>query len=147
MGRQWKMELTNWEYKDDSIVSFAFDWLQCKGYFMYRSGIFKNKQLFIIYFCNKFVTFTIPKRSFQLEKSGLPPKPKRPSRRYRRRPQNLLSEYNRRQRNHIWLETHIWHAKRYVLYIFVILGKTWDKKGKDAYNIIVSVVNTQFEFI
>jgi len=38
---------------------------------------------------------------------------KRPSRKYRRRPSNLLNEYNRRQRNIIWLETHIWHAKRY----------------------------------
>ncbi|XP_025074937.1 ribonucleases P/MRP protein subunit POP1 [Pogonomyrmex barbatus] len=38
---------------------------------------------------------------------------KRPSRKYRRRPSNLLSEYNRRQQNKIWLETHIWHAKRF----------------------------------
>ncbi|XP_076662213.1 POP1 ribonuclease P/MRP subunit isoform X2 [Halictus rubicundus] len=49
----------------------------------------------------------------QMTKSGLPPKTKRPSRRYRRRPRNLLSEYNRRQRNKVWLETHIWHAKRF----------------------------------
>ena len=38
---------------------------------------------------------------------------KRPSRKHRRRPKNLLAEYNRRQRNHVWLETHIWHAKRF----------------------------------
>ena len=38
---------------------------------------------------------------------------KKPSRRWRRRPKNLLSEYNRRQRNIGWLETHIWHAKRF----------------------------------
>ncbi|CAG9793930.1 unnamed protein product [Diatraea saccharalis] len=49
----------------------------------------------------------------QLKKSGLPPKQKRPSRKYRRRPSNLLEEYNRRQKNNIWLETHIWHAKRF----------------------------------
>lgn len=49
----------------------------------------------------------------QLKKSGLPPKQKRPSRRYRRRPKNLLEEYNRRQKRNIWLETHIWHAKRF----------------------------------
>lgn len=49
----------------------------------------------------------------QMEKSGLPPKSKRPSRKYRRRPSNLLQEYNRRQRKFIWLETHIWHAKRF----------------------------------
>ncbi len=46
------------------------------------------------------------------------PKPskvnKRPSRKYRRRPSNLLSEYERRKRpNKMWLETHIWHAKRF----------------------------------
>ncbi|XP_076247354.1 POP1 ribonuclease P/MRP subunit [Calliopsis andreniformis] len=49
----------------------------------------------------------------QMTKSGLPPKTKRPSRKYRRRPRNLLKEYNRRQRSKVWLETHIWHAKRF----------------------------------
>lgn len=49
----------------------------------------------------------------QLKKSGLPPKQKRPSRKYRRRPANLLEEYNRRKKRIIWLETHIWHAKRF----------------------------------
>lgn len=49
----------------------------------------------------------------QLKKSGLPPKQKRPSRKYRRRPGNLLEEYNRRQKQNVWLETHIWHAKRF----------------------------------
>ncbi|KAF7991926.1 hypothetical protein HCN44_010727 [Aphidius gifuensis] len=49
----------------------------------------------------------------QMTKSGLPPKTKKPSRNYRRRPKNLLDEYNRRKRNKIWLETHIWHAKRF----------------------------------
>lgn len=38
---------------------------------------------------------------------------KRPSRKHRRRPKNLLAEYTRRQRKHVWLETHIWHAKRF----------------------------------
>ncbi|XP_011309983.1 ribonucleases P/MRP protein subunit POP1 isoform X2 [Fopius arisanus] len=49
----------------------------------------------------------------QMEKSGLPPRSKRPSRKYRRRAQNLLLEYNRRKRSKRWLETHIWHAKRF----------------------------------
>ncbi|XP_038206285.1 ribonucleases P/MRP protein subunit POP1 [Zerene cesonia] len=49
----------------------------------------------------------------QLKRSGLPPKQKRPSRKYRRRPANLLEEYTRRQRRIAWLETHIWHAKRF----------------------------------
>lgn len=60
----------------------------------------------------------VPKRlreayQSQLEKCGLPPSTKRPSRKYRRRPSNLLQEYNRRQKKFIWLETHIWHAKRF----------------------------------
>ena len=40
-------------------------------------------------------------------------KRKPPSRRHRRRPANLLEEYARRKRKHVWLETHIWHAKRF----------------------------------
>ncbi|MBN3308477.1 POP1 protein, partial [Amia calva] len=35
------------------------------------------------------------------------------SRRARRRHGNLLLEFNRRQRKNMWLETHIWHAKRF----------------------------------
>ncbi|XP_071807706.1 ribonucleases P/MRP protein subunit POP1-like [Asterias amurensis] len=39
--------------------------------------------------------------------------PAKRSRRHRRRPSNLREEYQRRQRSHTWLETHIWHAKRF----------------------------------
>ncbi|KAG6444816.1 hypothetical protein O3G_MSEX003596 [Manduca sexta] len=49
----------------------------------------------------------------QLKKSGISPKQKRPSRKHRRRPKYLLEEYNRRQKRNMWLETHIWHAKRF----------------------------------
>ncbi|XP_043543587.1 ribonucleases P/MRP protein subunit POP1 [Chiloscyllium plagiosum] len=35
------------------------------------------------------------------------------SRKARRRHGSLLIEFNRRQRKNIWLETHIWHAKRF----------------------------------
>uniref|UniRef100_A0A6V7HLC7 Uncharacterized protein n=1 Tax=Bracon brevicornis TaxID=1563983 RepID=A0A6V7HLC7_9HYME len=50
----------------------------------------------------------------QMEKSGLPPKIKRPSRKYRRRAHNLLAfTYNKRKQSRGWLETHIWHAKRF----------------------------------
>lgn len=35
------------------------------------------------------------------------------SRRARRRHGNMLLAFNRRQRKNIWLETHIWHAKRF----------------------------------
>ena len=37
---------------------------------------------------------------------------KKKSSRHRRQPKHLLEEYTRRQRKHVWLETHIWHAKR-----------------------------------
>ena len=49
---------------------------------------------------------------YQSEKNP-PVKTKRPSRKYRRRPRNLLEEYSRRSRKHSWLETHVWHAKRF----------------------------------
>lgn len=49
----------------------------------------------------------------QMQKSGIPPKPKRSSRKFRRRPSNLHEEYIRRQQHSTWLETHIWHAKRF----------------------------------
>ncbi|XP_047492472.1 ribonucleases P/MRP protein subunit POP1-like [Penaeus chinensis] len=38
---------------------------------------------------------------------------KRPKKKYRHRPNNLLAEYNRRQSEYLWLETHVWHAKRF----------------------------------
>jgi len=49
-----------------------------------------------------------------MQKSGgITAASKRPSRRHRRRPRNLLQDYERRKRKHAWLETHIWHAKRF----------------------------------
>lgn len=56
----------------------------------------------------------LPKRlKEKLPNEPDPPKGKRPSRKHRRRPRNLLAEYARRQRRHVWLETHVWHAKRF----------------------------------
>uniref|UniRef100_A0A182Q8M4 Uncharacterized protein n=1 Tax=Anopheles farauti TaxID=69004 RepID=A0A182Q8M4_9DIPT len=49
----------------------------------------------------------------QFSKSGVSEKKKRPSRRFRRKPNNLLKEYERRKRAFVWLETHVWHAKRF----------------------------------
>lgn len=50
----------------------------------------------------------------QMRKAGMPNKQKRPSRKYRRRPRNLLEEYTRRgNKKYKWLQTHIWHAKRF----------------------------------
>nr|XP_003219552.1 PREDICTED: LOW QUALITY PROTEIN: ribonucleases P/MRP protein subunit POP1 [Anolis carolinensis] len=39
--------------------------------------------------------------------------PKSKCRKARRRRTNLVAEFNRRQKKNIWLETHIWHAKRF----------------------------------
>ncbi|XP_048363390.1 ribonucleases P/MRP protein subunit POP1 isoform X2 [Sphaerodactylus townsendi] len=39
--------------------------------------------------------------------------PKSKCRKARRRHINLVAEFNRRQKKNIWLETHIWHAKRF----------------------------------
>lgn len=49
----------------------------------------------------------------QMRKSGVSTISKRPSRKYRRKAGNLQKEYARRARNHVWLETHLWHAKRF----------------------------------
>uniref|UniRef100_A0AAG5DL70 Uncharacterized protein n=1 Tax=Anopheles atroparvus TaxID=41427 RepID=A0AAG5DL70_ANOAO len=49
----------------------------------------------------------------QFSKSGVSEKKKRPSRKFRRKPHNLLQEYERRKRAFVWLETHVWHAKRF----------------------------------
>nr|SVE83122.1 EOG090X07PD [Daphnia magna] len=49
----------------------------------------------------------------QMAKSGPALKPKRPRRKYRRRPSRLLEEYKKRSSKMSWLETHLWHAKRF----------------------------------
>ena len=49
---------------------------------------------------------------FQMDKMPKQKEGKKKSRRYCRKPKNLLAEYTRRQRKHVWLEPHIWHAKR-----------------------------------
>lgn len=51
----------------------------------------------------------------QLRKScgGAVKKPKKPRRKHRKRSDGDILEYNRRQLvNPMWLESHIWHAKR-----------------------------------
>ncbi|XP_034553730.1 ribonucleases P/MRP protein subunit POP1 isoform X2 [Notolabrus celidotus] len=47
--------------------------------------------------------------------AGAKTKAKNKSRKARRRHGNLLLEFNRRQRKNVWLETHIWHAKRFFM--------------------------------
>lgn len=72
----------------------------------------------------------------QMTKSGAPIKTKRPSRKYRRKPSNLLLEYQRRQRKHVWLETHIWHAKRFRMtekWGFKLAESSCDKTFRSSY--------------
>lgn len=51
----------------------------------------------------------------QFKKSGTPIKSKRPTRKYRRKPVSLRTEYAQRVAGSKpgWLETHLWHAKRF----------------------------------
>lgn len=51
--------------------------------------------------------------SSQMNKSGKQMKKHRPNSKYRRRPYNRRNDYMRRQQKHKWLNTHIWHAKRF----------------------------------
>ena len=72
----------------------------------------------------------------QMEKSGPQKTKKRPSRRYRRKPSNLMKEYARRQQKNIWMETHIWHAKRFHmedLWGYKIPVAPCDKRFRAAY--------------
>jgi ribonuclease P/MRP protein subunit POP1 len=41
-----------------------------------------------------------------------PNQKKKKNRPHKRRPKYILQDYARRQKEHKWLETHIWHAKR-----------------------------------
>ncbi|XP_067094443.1 ribonucleases P/MRP protein subunit POP1 [Osmerus mordax] len=52
-------------------------------------------------------------KSQKLGQKEKKPQSKTKSRKARRRHGNLLLDFNRRQRKNVWLETHIWHAKRF----------------------------------
>jgi len=52
---------------------------------------------------------TQAQRELDAAPSAIPPKPHR---RHKRRPKFLQQNYGRRQGQHQWLETHVWHAKR-----------------------------------
>lgn len=72
----------------------------------------------------------------QMNKSGEPAQTKRPSRKYRRKPQNLMVEYQRRKRKAAWLETHIWHAKRFHMverWGYKIAHTSCDKTFRSSY--------------
>lgn len=77
----------------------------------------------------------------QLEKSGMPPKQKRSSRKYRRRPTNLVGNYKRRKSGINWLESHIWHAKRFHMikkWGFKLPDKPCDKSFRACYRATTS---------
>lgn len=73
----------------------------------------------------------------QMAKSGPNVKKKRPSRKYRRKPRNLMLEYARRsKKNGSWMETHIWHAKRYhmkELWGYKVPYNSTDKRYRASY--------------
>lgn len=76
----------------------------------------------------------------QMSKSGQPAKAKRPSRKFRRRPQNLPLEYKRRSRECKWLETHVWHAKRFHMvnrWGFKLAKSSCDKTFRSSYRAMV----------
>lgn len=59
------------------------------------------------------VSFLLQREKSLLAGSKKKEQAKSKSRKARRRHGNLLLEFNRRQRKNVWLETHIWHAKRF----------------------------------
>lgn len=77
----------------------------------------------------------------QMNKSGTPAITKRPSRKYRRKSNNLLVEYQRRQRRIAWLETHIWHAKRFHMvekWGYKLAQSSCDKTFRSSYRAIAN---------
>lgn len=72
----------------------------------------------------------------QMAKSGPTAKKRRPSRKYRRKPSSLLREFERRKQKNVWLETHVWHAKRYHmkdLWGYKIPYASTDKRYRASY--------------
>ncbi|KFV51005.1 Ribonucleases P/MRP protein subunit POP1, partial [Gavia stellata] len=55
----------------------------------------------------------LPRRLQEIARKEKKEQSKTKCRKARRRHINLVAEFNRRQRKNIWLETHIWHAKRF----------------------------------
>lgn len=78
----------------------------------------------------------------QMKKSGVQKDKKTPARNYRRKASNLKQEYARRQIKFKWLETHIWHAKRFHMKPmwdkFHIPFKSCDKQYRASHRAITS---------
>jgi len=61
---------------------------------------------------------------------------KKSSRRRRRKPARLLDEFGRRSDNCHWLETHVWHAKRFKMvehHGYKIAERCSDKGARATY--------------
>lgn len=77
--------------------------------------------------------------SFQMARSaaaGSADKKKEPSRKQRRKGRSLREEQRRRERDHVWLETHVWHAKRFKMvdrYGYRLAESASDKGVRAAY--------------
>lgn len=78
---------------------------------------------------------------------------KRPSRLHRRRPRNLQEEYTRRAKKHRWLETHLWHAKRFRMvekFGYKIAERSFDKSLRACYRydtvaLVIYLVDLSFQ--
>lgn len=76
------------------------------------------------------------KRAVQIEKTLTAHADRKRCRKHTRRKHSLLETYARRQRTHVWLETHIWHSKRMKmidLWGFRIPAHTSDRGIRAAY--------------
>lgn len=59
-------------------------------------------------------------------------------RKHRRKIKYLLNLYEMRQRKHKWIETHIWHAKRFKmkeLWGFKVAYESYDKACRTVYRL------------
>lgn len=92
-----------------STVSVPF-----KMFVSTHTGVCAENYSFWVFITERLIIF-FPQREKSLQASSKKKKElsKNKSRKARRRHGNLLLEFNRRQRKNIWLETHIWHAKRF----------------------------------
>lgn len=69
-------------------------------------------------------------------KDGIPSAPKHPNKKHKRKAIDLMNEYKRRQKKYFWLETHIWHAKRFCMtkkWGYVLPEKCRNKSFKACY--------------
>lgn len=77
----------------------------------------------------------------QMEAADEQVKKKPPSRKQKRKPSSMRKVYCQRQRSSVWLETHIWHAKRMTMvgkYRFRLAEHCNDKGVRAAHRSLVN---------